>query len=445
MSVESGRILGGKYRLLNPLGEGAMGTVWLARHEALSSDVAIKVIRSGVNDPSSRQRLFTEARATVSINSPHVVQVFDYGVEDEHPYIVMERLLGETLDQRMKEGPHMSAALIEKIVFQIARGLGKAHEVGLIHRDLKPANIFLVENGEDVLVKMLDFGIVKYTGGSALDLEIEATNGHDLMGSPLYMSPEQVMSRNEIDHRSDLWSLAVIAVRCMTGQWPFRGGNSAETLVKICQEDPDLTGLDRYPPALEDWARRAFRKAPAERFQSARELAEGFRLALLGQVEFSTVSQSETQPAPSSRYPKDRETQGALSSSNAPARSSGWQQLNGWIALLALGLAVFAVYQEWRWRSHETPRIASAPRSVELAEPTAQPPLATSAAATVASGGAAPALPLAPAPISNGVAGAPGGSKAPGPSLQRRTPRMSQPAVVPPKGTTEEQLLESRH
>ncbi|HTM43684.1 MAG TPA: protein kinase [Polyangiaceae bacterium] len=351
--MEANGVLGGKYRLISPLGEGAMGTVWLARHEALDSEVAVKVIRKGIDDPMTRQRLFAEARATVAVNSPHVVKVFDYGVEGDQPYIVMERLIGETLDHRLKAGPKLKPELVDSLVSQLARGLGKAHEVGLIHRDLKPANIFLVDNGDELLVKMLDFGIVKYTGqNSALD--IEATDTRELMGSPLYMSPEQAFGGREIDHRSDLWSLAVIIMACLTGRWVFRGADSAETLTKICRDDPDLTGIDRYPPSLETWAKKALDKDPNKRFQSARQLSDEFRLALFAGPDSPSPSQTDTQPIAPVSQPPTRQTHDAVTRSMAPPFGKRLGMMGVLLSLLAVIAVGLAVRRVWQWSQKPT-------------------------------------------------------------------------------------------
>src|SRR5688572_6902013 len=194
-SAEEGRVIAGKYRLERKLGEGGMGSVWLARHVELHSDVAIKVISPDIADEESiLSRFLREARASAALRSPHIIHIYDYGVDEGLAYIVMEKLDGESLGTRIERENKLSPALTATVVTHVARGIAKAHEAGIVHRDLKPENIFLVYNDEELLAKVLDFGIAKALpgGGARPDSSVSSeTRTGVMLGSPLYMSPEQ--------------------------------------------------------------------------------------------------------------------------------------------------------------------------------------------------------------------------------------------------------------
>jgi serine/threonine-protein kinase len=257
-----------------------MGCIWSARHETLDTQLAVKFIHPiHTSSIELRGRFAREAITSARISSPHVVQVYDYGIEDDTPYLVMELLEGEDLGARLKRQKRLSLEATCSILVQIAKGLRRAHEAGIIHRDLKPANIFIARDMDEEIVKILDFGIAKLTSGP------EVTGLGQLVGSPLYMSPEQIYQSKSIDQRSDLWSLAVILFRAITGKAPFPGDDSATVLLNVLgnsnpvpsQVDPSL------PPELDPFFERAFKRDPKDRFQSAREMADAFVEAALGE------------------------------------------------------------------------------------------------------------------------------------------------------------------
>jgi serine/threonine protein kinase len=212
-TLVEGQILAGKYRLERPLGSGGMGCVWVASHLLLDMPVAIKFIDPAFAGlPEIHRRFEREAKAVARLRSAHVVKILDRGAPGEVPYLVMELLEGEDLGARLKREPRMPLDVVAGLVVELTRGLVSAHAAGIIHRDLKPANVFLarVDGGE--VAKILDFGLAKAIGG---DPSGDPTRTGLVMGSPSYMSPEQARARKDIDHRTDLWSLAAVAFRML--------------------------------------------------------------------------------------------------------------------------------------------------------------------------------------------------------------------------------------
>lgn len=290
-SIKVGRVIAGKYRLERHLAKGGMGSVWVARHLRLDTTVAVKFIEPGLADlTEARGRFEREAKASAQLQGPNLVQIHDYGVEDDTPYMVMEHLEGEDLSTRLKRETRLSLLAVDEIVRQVARVLRRAQEAGIVHRDLKPGNIFLVSGEEDdESVKVLDFGVAKITRATSAE---EMTKSGILLGSPRYMSPEQARGVRNIDHRSDLWSLAVIAFRAVTGELPFQGDELGDVIVKICmQHVPAPSSLvPGLSPAIDQFFERAFERDPDRRFQSADHLARAFSAA----VGRSTLADPET-------------------------------------------------------------------------------------------------------------------------------------------------------
>jgi serine/threonine-protein kinase len=273
-TIRSGAVIGGKYRLEGPLGQGGMGAVWAARHLALDTVFAVKFINPGAPDfADAKKRFEREAKAAALLKSPHVVEIHDYGVEGDTPYIVMELLQGEDLASRLARCGRLSVEDTVDIVTQVARALRKAAEANIVHRDLKPGNIFLVHTGDDrELVKVLDFGAAKAPRLATLD---DTTKAGMLIGSPRYMSPEQARASRKVDHRSDLWSLAVIAYRALTGRLPFLGEDIGEVIVRVCTEPPPPPSIfvPELGPDMDAFFERALDRDPQKRYQTARELA----------------------------------------------------------------------------------------------------------------------------------------------------------------------------
>jgi eukaryotic-like serine/threonine-protein kinase len=270
-----GRLVGGKYSLEREIGRGGMGSIWVALDTQLRRRVALKLMRSEMTSASSRGRFEREAMAVARIQNPHVIQIYDYGIEDEAPYIVMELLEGEDLEARVGRHARLPIAAVATIVTQAAKALASAHSAGVVHRDLKPANIFLSRGEGEETVKILDFGVAAMT---SLGVDTHATRTGTVLGTPHYMSPEQARSARSLDHRSDLWSLGVVAYRALTGEHPFTGESLGDLIVKICT-DPFTAASEVVPELGEPVDRffeRALAKDPAQRFQSARDFMNSF-------------------------------------------------------------------------------------------------------------------------------------------------------------------------
>jgi eukaryotic-like serine/threonine-protein kinase len=270
-------LIAGKYQLIQMIGRGGMGSVWEGRHITLGNRVAIKFIESDhAHSVEARQRFDNEARAAATIQSKYAIQIYDHGLmADGKPYIVMEFLSGEPLDKRLSRTQAIPLQDTARIIQHVSRGLGRAHERGIIHRDLKPENIFLCpdedEGGE--IAKVLDFGIAKINSDS-LSISNNTKTGA-ILGTPYFMSPEQARGLKNIDHRSDIWSLGVIAYRCVTGRLPFDGESVGDLLVKICVAPlPVPTEFNPHLPQMFNaWFARCLDREPSGRFATVQECA----------------------------------------------------------------------------------------------------------------------------------------------------------------------------
>jgi serine/threonine protein kinase len=282
VTPEPGRVIAARFRLIAELGSGNMGSVWLADHLGLGVRCAVKLMaNAALRDPSSRARFQLEAKAIARLHSPHIVRVLDYHVDDDTPFIAMELLQGEELATRIARRGRLDAATTHALVAEVAQGLSKAHAVGIVHRDLKPENIFLAETDEGEIAKILDFGIAKVTlPGSG-----SGTLAGQVLGTPQYMSPEQVRGATTIDHRSDLWSLAVVTYHCLLGQLPFDSPTLGEVFAQILADPIPVPSRVappgvRVPPGFDRWWARAVSREVDARFASAQEMVEALGRAL---------------------------------------------------------------------------------------------------------------------------------------------------------------------
>lgn len=286
--IQAGRELAGRYKLISLLGQGGMGSVWKAEHLALGSDVAVKLIDPSIaENEHARERFVREARAAAKLRSPHVVQILDYGVDGEVPFIVMEMLRGESLADRLERVGRLAPEETARIMSEVARALTRAHEAGIIHRDLKPDNVFLTENDDTEVAKVLDFGVARIEQFSTDQAGMTSTGA--VLGTPYYMSPEQAEGSKMMDHRTDIWAMAVMTYECIVGVRPFVGETLGALFVSICSRDipvPSTAGV--VPVGFDAWFAKGTARVVADRFRTAREAARALR-------EVCHVQETETE------------------------------------------------------------------------------------------------------------------------------------------------------
>lgn len=278
LPVRAGDVVSGKFRVERLLGEGGMGFVFEAVHMQLDERVALKFLRKeALSQPDIVARFEREARAAVKLKSEHVARVLDVGDHGGVPYFVMEFLEGRDLEERIhQDGPLPIDTAVDLIV-QACEGLTEAHARGIVHRDIKPANLFVVRraDGREV-VKLLDFGISKAAlTGDVASVDLSASKTVSIMGSPYYMSPEQIRSTRDVDHRTDVWSLGVVLFELLTGRTPFAAENFSALLAVVLEQDHPRLGAFRedVPPDLELVMDRCLEKRRDGRYQTAAELA----------------------------------------------------------------------------------------------------------------------------------------------------------------------------
>jgi serine/threonine-protein kinase len=279
IGVRVGEVIGGKYRIDRFIGSGSMGVVVGAHHLQLDQRVAIKFLSTmSVIDANVVARFAREARAAAKITSAHVARVIDVGaLENGAPYIVMEYLEGWDLAAWVRERGPLPVAQAVDFLLQGCEAIAEAHGLGIIHRDLKPANFFVSRSADgQYSVKVLDFGISKVTGTSASSGDMSMTSTQTLLGSPLYMSPEQMVASRDVDEGTDIWSLGVILHELLTGHPPFNGDSIPEVCIKVATQDPAPLRFTRSdcPRPLEGVMRKCLEKERAKRYATVADLAE---------------------------------------------------------------------------------------------------------------------------------------------------------------------------
>ena len=297
-AATTGSIIAERYCLLQKLGAGGMGAVWLAHDQSLDSQCAVKLVdpEKAANE-EVRIRFEREAKAAAQIRGANVVDIFDHGIWDGTPFIVMEYLQGEDLGARLERVGPLDTEQTYQVISQVARALVRAHAAGIVHRDLKPENIFLVPGDDQEVAKVLDFGIAKHEQYS---LAGKTTKTGSFMGTPYYMSPEQARGK-AIDWRSDLWALGVIGFQCLTGRPPFESEALGELMGMIIYDPiPNITDRNPgLPEALDLWWERAVQRDRELRFQTAKELADSFGEAIETTKQMAVPSIAPRAPLPS--------------------------------------------------------------------------------------------------------------------------------------------------
>src|SRR5215471_6935510 len=263
----------GRYEIVSPLGSGGMGDVYLARDERLQRRVAIKVLRANAEqDPVARERLRREALAAAALDHPFICKIFEIGEADVHLFVVMEFVDGDTLHAVLGRGGPLALHLVLDIANELAQALEEAHARGIIDRDLKPANVMLTRQGH---IKVMDFGLAKQTAivsaGSGSEASTRLTDAGTRLGTPAYMSPEQVLGL-EVDARSDIFSFGVLLHELATGVHPFLRETPAETMAAILRDSPIISPGTATSPDLRAVIARMLVKACAERLQTVAEL-----------------------------------------------------------------------------------------------------------------------------------------------------------------------------
>jgi eukaryotic-like serine/threonine-protein kinase len=270
-------VLSPRLSLVRQIGQGAMGEVWIAEDSVLACQVAVKLVAGHLRlDERTLERFQQEARGAARVASPHVVRVLDHGVVEGRPYIVLELLHGEDLGAHLRRVGVLAPAECARIVVQACRGLASVHEARLVHRDVKPDNMFLVDNGGEPFVKLLDFGLA-----AEVRARVTAATGGSIVGTPSYMSPEHTEGMSAIVPQSDMWSLAVVAYEALTGALPFDGDGLLALAIAIADArfEPPSVHQPLLPPAMDAFFARAFARSPGDRFASATEMAKAFTSA----------------------------------------------------------------------------------------------------------------------------------------------------------------------
>ena len=270
-----GKTIGQKYLIKSVIGEGGMGTVFEAEHYALGRTVAVKVLHPmQAKRPVAVKRFHQEARAAGAIGHPNICEVYDLGtLDDGSPYLVMERLLGETMADRIaREGGLPFGDVIDGMT-EVLSALTAAHEKGIVHRDIKPENVFMTRRGASPIAKLLDFGVSKILSMAGGDEELALTRTGMVMGTPFYMSPEQARGDRDLDARVDIYGCGVMMYEMLTGRRPFRASNYNALLVQILSAQPaparELRG--DLPVGFDRVIQKSMRRARDERYQNAVE------------------------------------------------------------------------------------------------------------------------------------------------------------------------------
>jgi eukaryotic-like serine/threonine-protein kinase len=432
-TVQPGHVLDGKYRVERVLGMGGMGVVVAARHVVLNTSFALKLMRrEATKEDESVERFLREARAAVRLKSQHCVRVIDVGrLQDGAPYMVMELLVGQDLADLVGEKGARSPPEAVDYILQACEGIAEAHALGLVHRDIKPQNLFVTRGLDGMpLVKVLDFGLAKSIKSTPEVRSLTHTTA--VMGSPVYMSPEQMRASRDLDARSDLWSLAVVLYELLTGRTPFEGATLPELCSSVLNEAPAPMPSD-IPRGLMRVIVRCLQKDPRRRYADVAELAvalEEFASAPGAAARIRAVldtPRTDLEPHPGLVADPDADTKTAASIDTTQRVVRRWRQEGRrarWPSLLAVCVGIaggaglgFALLKPSA--SHPSPSPTPAAAAVAPAENVPAPPVVASIVAAQSAPPPAPAV-------------------APDPSTSKLGPARAAPArhASPPTATT---------
>jgi serine/threonine-protein kinase len=401
---QPGEVIAGKYSIEEPLGSGGMGAVYAARHLATGRRFAIKLLKPQLaGDKEAEARFMREATLASAINHPAIIEVYDVGRHGDAPYMVMKLLHGESLGQRLRRGA-MGPDEAIAVLLPVLDGVAAAHDRGILHRDLKPDNILLQREGEAVHPKVLDFGISKLLGP---DAHTKLTRSGMSLGTPLYMSPEQVRG-DDVDLRTDVYALGVILYEMLTGVLPYEGNNYPDLVLKIVQGNaPRVRERNlNVSAALDAVVMRAFAVSREDRFPNARALAKEL-LALKGSAPARIDARISRQPATPPGTPFAVDASRAIATASVPNRAR-----YAAVALAAVGLLLGLL---WLARSKDEPAsdlhagndatpgaaAAAPPVTAEPVRPSSPAPSAVAVPATAPKIGPAPAKPMSPTPAAS--------------------------------------------
>lgn len=432
-------LLGGRLRLIKRIGRGGMGDVWVARNESTQAEVAVKTLLKADRSPTHDERFRREARLAATISHRHVVRIFDL-VDDQDDgtlALVMELLRGGTLEAALKERGTLTTTQTVAVAVAILSALHHVHEKGILHRDVKPANIFFaVEPDGHTIPKILDFGIAKLPSASS-SLTVDGS----VLGTPHYMSPEQIRGNDDVDGRSDMFSVAVCVYEMLTGNRVFQRDSAAASLAAVLEHevDPD----PRIEPRIWVAISRALAKRPYERQATCAELAEALRSAI--DVTDEELTQSLLELRPRADAGESLSTSSAANITPRKRRGKkgglGWTIAAAVAAALVAGIGTFAATRAGSAARADDGAISIASSSVPSVATTATPAPAASPRSADPSEAAAPAIqPLpstmtpTPTPVVRPVVATTSSPQSSPPAPHRAPPKP--PAPSPPAGPT---------